>query len=103
MDNNLSDILLYVAGVVLSLAFTYLPKLKDWYDRQSGSKAMIMLGVIIFVAVAYFALGCIQALASKIGILVTCTTDGAITVLLAVVKIIVANQATYLLAKRSNK
>jgi hypothetical protein len=97
---NLSDLFLVIAGALLSLLFTYFPVLKDWYEKQSGRKALIMLGLIVIVAATYFALGCFAVLAQKLGILVPCTTDGAITVALAVIKILIGNQTAYLLTKK---
>ena len=58
-----------------------------------------MLGVILIVSLGYFGLAC-TALAAKIGISVACTTDGALIVALAFVKIVIGNQATYLLTKK---
>lgn len=95
----LSDLLLAVTGVVISLLFSYFPGLKTWYENQSGKKALIMLGAILVVSLAYFGLAC-TPLALKIGIMVACTTDGALTVALAFVKIVIGNQATYLLTKK---
>jgi hypothetical protein len=99
MQPNLSDLLLAVTGIVLSLVFTYVPKLKEWWAARESAQAPIMLGVIFLVSAAYFGLAC-TALAAKIGIVIPCTTDGAITVGLAFIKIVVANQATYLLTKK---
>ena len=99
MQTNLSDVLLAVAGAVLSLAFTYIPKLKDWWAAHNDIQAPIMLGIIAVVSAAYFGLAC-TPFAAQLGIVVPCTSDGAITVALAFVKITVANQATYLLTKK---
>jgi len=98
-DPVLSDLLLATAGILLSLVFTYFPGLKTWYEAQTGKKALIMLGVILIVSLGYFGLAC-TALAAKIGISVACTTDGALIVALAFVKIVIGNQATYLLTKK---
>jgi hypothetical protein len=95
----LSDLLLAITGIVISLLFSYFPGLKTWYENQSGKKALIMLGAILVVSLGYFGLAC-TPLAAKIGIGVACTTDGALIVALAFVKIVIANQATYLLAKK---
>lgn len=97
---NLSDLFLAIVGAVLSLLFTYFPGLKDWFDKQSGYKSLIMLGLIVAVALAYYGLGCIPVLANVLGIQVPCTVAGLLTVALAVIKIAIANQATYLLTKK---
>jgi len=97
-DPVLSDLLLATAGIVISLLFSYFPGLKTWYEAQD-KKALIMLGVILVVSLAYFGLAC-TPLAAKIGISVACSTDGALIVALAFVKIVIGNQATYLLTKK---
>ena len=98
MQTNLSDLILAIAGIVLSLAFTYLPGLKTWF-AQSKWQALIMLGIILVVSAAYFGLAC-TTLAAQLGIAVACTSGGAVALALVFVKIVVANQATYLLTKK---
>lgn len=99
MDSTLSDLILYAAGVLLSVLFTYFPGLKTWYEAQSGKKALIMLGLSLLVAIVYFALAC-TVLAAKLGITISCSTDGALLLVIAFIKIAVTNQATYLLTKK---
>jgi hypothetical protein len=99
MKTNLSELFPYIAGIVLSLLFTYAPGLKVWYAKQSGYKALIMLGVLVVVAYGYYGLGCVPAMARMLNIIVPCTGDGALIVTLALFKIVLANQATYLLTK----
>ena len=98
MQTNLSELFPYIAGILLSLLFSFVPVIKDWYEAQSGKKALIMLVVILAVALGYFGLGC-TALAGTLGIAVPCSGDGAVLVALAVVKIVIGNQATYSLTK----
>lgn len=97
---DLSELFPYIAGVILSLAFAYIPGLKDWYDKQSGKKALIMLGVILVVALGFFGASCVPFLVKYLNITVTCDGAGALAVALAFVKIVIGNQATYLLAAK---
>ena len=42
------EFLAAVAGVVLSLAFSYVPGLRDWYEALAGEfKRLIMAGVLL--------------------------------------------------------
>jgi len=97
-DPVLSDLLLAIAGIVISLLFSYFPGLKTWYEAQD-KKALIMLGVILGVSLAYFGLAC-TPLSLKLGIEVACSADGALVVALAFIKIVIGNQATYLLTRK---
>ena len=56
MENNL---LVMIAGVVLSLAFGYVPGLREWYAALDGvRKAQVMAGVCLASAVGVFAASC---------------------------------------------
>lgn len=101
MQTDLSSLFLSTAGVVLSLAFTYIPGLKTWYEKLSGYKALIMVALVLVVSLVYFGLGC-TPFGVRIGIEIPCDVDGAITVALAFVRVLVANQTAYLLTKRDN-
>ena len=81
-----------ISGVVLSLAFFYIPGLNKWYNKQTSAvKALIMLGVMALVALATFGLACWDIFE----IPVTCDQAGAIGLFQAFVYALVANQATY--------
>ena len=88
-----------IAGVILSLALAYLPKVKDWYDAKTGpQKAQIMGGLLVASAVGIFGLGC-----AGLYILVPCTVDGAKDLVAVLGAALVANQGTFLLAVRPFK
>lgn len=54
------DKILILAGVILSLGMSYLPKIKDWYDKKSPEeKQLIMAGLILGATVIKFSLGCL--------------------------------------------
>jgi len=92
----MNELFPYIAGVVLSLVFSYFPGLSKWYDGlASNVKRLVMLGLILVVAGAYFGLSC-TSWAADLGIDLACTEDGFKAVVLAFVQILIANQATYL-------
>ena len=92
-----------VAGVLLSLGFAYIPKLKDWYDLQDAQrKAQVMAAALILVAGGAFGLACAQ-LAALTGVVITCDVVGAVSLIKVLIAALVANQATYLLMVRPFK
>jgi hypothetical protein len=87
-----------LAGVLLSLGFSYIPGLSDWYaGRTPTEKRGIMALAIVVVAGATLGLSCAGILAG-----VTCDQAGAIGLIKAVVAALVANQATFLISKNGN-
>jgi hypothetical protein len=83
-----------IAGIVLSLAFSYIPGLKDWYDKQTGDyKRLIMLGSLFVVAAGALGLSCANLLA-----VFACTWAGAWQALLLFLSAAIANQMTFLVS-----
>ena len=85
-----------VAGVVLSLVFSYIPGVKNWFDGlESGYKQAVMGGVLIVVTSAIFGLACY-------GVIVTveCTQAGALGLVMALIAALVGNQSVYLITKK---
>jgi hypothetical protein len=99
-----------VASAVLSLGFSYIPNLKDWYNRlgqrEDGSddggttKRLVMLILLVMVTMAIFGLSC-AGLAAGFGIPVSCDQPGAIGLVKALVMAAAANQGTYMLTRRT--
>lgn len=84
------------AGIILSLLFSYVPKLNTWYAGQSEEvKKLIMLGLLFVVAAGAFGLACAGVLTDLFGIAITCDKAGAIGLIQAFVIAAVANQTTY--------
>lgn len=89
-------------GAVLSLAFTFLPVLKDWFDKRTGSeRAQVMAILIVLVGVAITALSCANILTE-----VPCTRDGVMEFFLGAVVnsvfALTANQATHQITKKKD-
>lgn len=91
-----SDQLSAAAGILLSLAFSYLPGLRQWYAEQEPEhKALGMLAALVIVGVLEFAISC-----ARLQPIVPCTQDGAWGLVRAFVAAAIANQTTYTLTKR---
>lgn len=89
-------------GMVLSLAFTFVPALKNWFDGKTGSeRAQVMAILIVLVGVAITGLSCANILTE-----VPCTRDGVTEFILgAVVNSVFAlsaNQATHQITKKKD-
>lgn len=92
--NVTSEMIVAIAGVVLSLLFSYIPGLRVWFaGLVSEKKQLIMLGLLVLVSGGFFALGCFDILATGI----TCDKPGVISLVFMLISGIVANQATYLI------
>jgi len=91
-----SDTLSAAAGIVLSLAFSYLPGLRDWYAGQEPqNKALTMLAALAIVCLLAFGLSC-----AGLQQIVPCSQPGAWSLVTAFVAAAIANQATYSLTRR---
>lgn len=89
-----ADTLSQIVGIVLSLAFAYIPGVKDWYDlRSKTEKAAIMAGLLIVVALGIFGASCGQLV--SVGI--TCDKAGAVGLVQILIMALIANQSAYVL------
>lgn len=85
-----------IAGVILSLAFEFIPGLSDWYNAQEDtSQRLIMLLALLFTVAGAFGLSCAGQLDTF-----TCDAAGGWDALAAFVAALVANQATYLITPK---
>jgi hypothetical protein len=83
-----------IAGVLLSLAFSYIPGLSDWYDKQTPvNKRLIMLGLLVLATAGMLAYQCRGDGA--------CYSAGLEPAIMAFVAAAVANQTTFLLSPRA--
>jgi hypothetical protein len=100
MDESISaEELCMAAGVLLSLAFSYVPGLNERFALLSAThKRLVMLALLVLLAAGVFALSCLQAplnLAS-----VSCDQGGAWGLLRVLVLAVIANQSAYALSPR---
>jgi exosortase/archaeosortase len=90
-----AEVLSVIAGVILTLGFSYIPGLRTWYAEKSDeSKQLIMLVLLLIAAGASFGLACL-GWGAAFGIALACTVDGALGLFYQVVLAIIANQAVY--------
>src|SRR5512147_2420404 len=104
-----SDTLIIIAGALLSLGFSYIPGLREWYarlgegavDGDGGTlKRLVMLGLLVAVAAGSFALGCL-GWAADLGLAsFACNQSGALGLVKALVLAIMANQSTFKLSPK---
>lgn len=92
-----------VAGVLLSLAFSYIPGLSVKYAAlEAIYKRLVMLGLLFLVALGSIGLAC-AGIGAEVGINITCDRAGVIGVLQAFFLAAMANQSAYSLTKRADK
>lgn len=83
-----------IAGAILSLLFSYVPGLSDWYGAlESTQKRLLMAALLLLVAAGVFGASC-----GGIWTAVTCDKAGALGLVNALIAALVANQATYTLS-----
>jgi hypothetical protein len=88
-----------IAGIILSLAFSYVPGLSDWYGGQDPAvKRLIMAGLLLVVAVGALVLSCANIIAD-----VECTQAGLLSLIGTFIAALIANQAVYLISPHRKK
>ena len=87
-----------VAGIVLSLAFSFGPGLKNWYEKLEGAKkSLLMAGLLLLVAGGSFGLSCIPSSPYHF---FSCDIKGFWGLVDVFVAALVANQSTYLVTRK---
>ena len=87
-----------IAGSVLSLLFSYVPGVKDAYEKLTPDfKRLVMLGLLLLSAVGVYATSCYAVFPT-----VECTRDGVIGLVKVFFLALVANQGTHKLSPRGN-
>jgi hypothetical protein len=82
-----------LAGVLLSLACSYVPGLREWFEALDGTRKRGVFSVALaVVAVGATALSCAGVIAT-----VECTQQGVWTLAQAFVAALVASQGAYLI------
>ena len=89
-----------IAGIVLSLAFRYVPGLAPWYESRTPQvKSLVMLASLVAAVIVVMVAGCANLAWPGV-----CRGDGWRNVLqgfvLALVATATANQATYLVTRK---
>jgi hypothetical protein len=83
-----------IAGVVLSLLFSYVPGLSDKFAALDATvKRLVMAALLFVVAAGALALSCTQ-----IVVTIECSQAGLISLINVYIAALVANQAAYMIA-----
>jgi len=92
VDDNLSEILLVILSFVLSLLFAYIPPLRKWYYEKLDEqwRPGFMALALLVIALVLMLLSC-----TEIWVEATCDRDGWITMGVAWIMALAANQGTY--------
>lgn len=92
-----AQVLTGVAGVLLSLAFAYIPGLKTWFaNKESTTKRLVMAGVLLVATVGAFVLACWQP--ERFSDLVVCSDTGFLDLVWLYIVALISNQSAYSLA-----
>ncbi len=95
-----SEELSAAAGILLSLALSYLPGVSAWFaDLSPQAKRLAMLGLLAAVTGAMVGLSC-GGLAADLGLPITCDRAGLVHALRAFALAVIANQAAFLVAPK---
>ena len=92
-----AQLLTSLAGIGLSLIFSYAPKVNDWYKAKEPTfKRLFMLGALVLVSAGSFGLAC----ADWFNINLTCDQAGVEVLLSSFVLALVANQSAYAISPK---
>ena len=94
-----------MAGILLSLGFSYIPGLHDRFDSlQPTHKRLVMLSLLAVCALSVFGLSCTgwgaDLINNPAGNPLSCDRGGGILLLRSLVMAIIANQAAFLISPR---
>ncbi len=89
-----SDMIAGAAGILLSLAFSYIPKFKDWFSALTDTQQRGLFGfALILVAIGSFSLACVHL--TGLPFLLECSSTGAVGLGMALVSAFVTSQTTH--------
>lgn len=95
-----AEFLAGVAGIILSLVFSYVPKSEGaWSSLEGTYKRLIMLGLLALVALGAFGLAC-ASLGGDFGIKLTCDKAGLIGLVQVLGAAVIANQAAFAISPK---
>lgn len=97
-----AETLTATAGMILSLAFSYVPGLRNWYSALDGTtKRLVMLVVLTVTAVGFYALAC-TPYGQWLDISLRCDAAGFVGLLRLLLSAMIANQTAFVLTPRPN-
>lgn len=93
------EILVVIAGAILSLAFSYIPGLNTRYAAlDETTKRLVMASILLVVTVVIYILGCGGLLATGI----PCDRSGIVQLTYMFILAIMANQGAYEISPRTD-
>lgn len=93
------EVLSTVAGIILSLLFSYLPGLNTRFAALSSeTKRLVMLALLFIVAAGAFGLACAGVLTEIFGATVTCDRTGLLGLIQAFIFAVIGNQSAYMIS-----
>lgn len=91
-----SEQLAALAGVILSLLFSYAPGLSDWFGKLAPTKKrLIMAGLILLVGAGAFGLSCAGLVTD-----IVCSTAGAWGMATMIFAALIGNQSAFLISPK---
>ncbi len=101
MSGITSEELSAVAGILLSLGFSYIPGVRERFGSMEPTyKRLVMLGLLLVSALGIFSLSCLQSPVLKA---ITCDQAGAWELGRVFVAALIANQAVFTASPKINK
>lgn len=96
------DLLAGAAGFVLSLAFSYVPRLNTSYAALAEeTKRLTMLGLVVALAAGAYGLSCAGVLAQLFNVQLACSQAGLLGLVRSVMIAAIINQTTYKLSPQT--
>ena len=95
-----AEFLAYIAGIALSLGFSYIPGMNTWYDALDAiAKRLVMAALLLLTAAGVYGLSCWGVISGY----VECTQAGLVATIGFFIDALIANQAAYLISPKSKK
>lgn len=92
-----------LAGILLSLLFSYVPGLSGWYAALSGEyKRLVMFGLLVLTGAGAYGLSC-SGWGSDLVPELSCNQSSLVGLVMVIVRAAIANQAAYLLSPQLSK
>jgi len=90
----MTELLASISGMIISLAFAYVPGLKEWFDNLAGNYKRLVMGLsLVLACLVIFGLSCVGWRDD-----VVCNQAALPELLSAVIFALIANQTAYTFA-----
>lgn len=98
------NVLIGATAVLISIAFNWLPKLKEWYTAQAdNNQRLIMLGALAVSALLVFGARCFDFQIPGVAWAGTCSAAGAKALGQLFINAVAVNQVAFLILPKPNK